>query len=116
MRINYIIKLFRPEQWAKNFFVFLPLFFNGQLLNISLLLQCFVAFFAFSFAASSIYCFNDIYYVASDRLHPKKCKRSIASGEISIKTAFTVMALCLAMSMLILLLFGVVSCIYKAAR
>ena len=100
------IQLLRPEQWLKNLFIFLPLFFNGQLLNVSLLLQCVVAFFAFSFAASSIYCFNDIYDVEADRLHPKKCKRPIASGAISVKTAYIVMAICFVLSMVILLIFS----------
>jgi len=100
------IQLIRPKQWAKNFFVFLPLFFNGQLLNISLLLQCVVAFFAFSFSASSIYCFNDIYDVEVDRQHPKKCKRPIASGKISVITAYVVMTVCFALSMAILFLFS----------
>ena len=102
----HILKLIRPEQWAKNFFIFLPLFFNGQLLNVSLLLQCLVAFFTFSFAASSIYCFNDIYDVEADRLHPKKCKRPIAASKISFTTAYTVMIACLALSIFILFLLG----------
>ncbi len=106
MPLKSLIQLLRPEQWAKNFFVFLPLFFSGKLLNISLLLQCAVAFFAFSFAASSIYCFNDIYDVKADRLHPKKCKRPLASGKISIITAYAVMTVCFALSISILFVFG----------
>jgi 4-hydroxybenzoate polyprenyltransferase len=106
MKLKFFIQLLRPEQWVKNLFVFLPLFFDGKLLNVSLLLQCIVAFFAFSFAASSIYCFNDIYDVEADRQHPEKCKRPIASGKISITTAYAVMAVCLAMSFVTLFLFG----------
>jgi 4-hydroxybenzoate polyprenyltransferase len=101
-----LIKLLRPEQWVKNIFVFLPLFFNGQLLNISLFLQCIVVFFAFSFAASSIYCFNDIYDIEADRQHPEKCRRPIASGKISFKMAYSVMAVCFVLSMAILFLFS----------
>jgi len=104
--MTYILKLLRPEQWSKNFFIFLPLFFNGQLLNFNLLLQCVVAFFAFSFSASSIYCFNDIYDVETDRHHPKKCKRPIASGKISVITAYVVMTVCFAVSIIVLFLFG----------
>ena len=101
-----IVKLLRPEQWVKNFFVFLPLFFNGKLLHINLLLQCIVVFFAFSFIASSIYCFNDICDVEADQLHPKKCKRPIASGIISVNLAYILMAVCFVLSMSILFLFG----------
>jgi len=106
MLFKSLIQLIRPEQWIKNLFIFLPLFFHGQLLHINLLLQCIVAFFAFSFAASSIYCFNDIYDVEADRLHPKKCKRPIASNTISIQMAYVVMAICFVLSMSILFLFG----------
>jgi 4-hydroxybenzoate polyprenyltransferase len=60
----------------------------------------------FSFAASSIYCFNDIFDVEADRLHPKKSKRPIASGLISIKQAYTVMAVCFVLSITVLFLFG----------
>ena len=106
MPLKSFTKLFRFHQWIKNGFIFLPLFFNGSLGNIHLLLACMVAFIAFSFAASSIYCFNDIYDVEADRLHLKKCKRPIASGAVSIKTAYAIMAICLAISMLILFIFG----------
>jgi len=109
MKIN-ILKLLRPEQWVKNMFIFLPVFFNGQLLNISALLPCIIAFIAFSFAASSIYCFNDIYDVELDKLHPEKCKRPIASETISKKTGYAIMAVCFLLSMLTLFFFGGNSC------
>jgi decaprenyl-phosphate phosphoribosyltransferase len=102
MQIKYIIKLLRPEHWVKNAFVFLPLFFHGQILNIDLLAQCLVVFFAFSAAASSVYCFNDIYDVQADRLHPEKCNRPIASNKISIKAAYVIMLFCFTVSMLLL--------------
>jgi len=106
MPVKYIIQLLRLDQWTKNGFIFLPVFFSGQLLNIKMQLSCFVAFIAFSLAASSIYCFNDIFDADIDKLHPKNKKRPIACGALSIKTAYIVMAVCLASSMLILYLFG----------
>ena len=105
MLLKSLIQLLRPEQWIKNGFIFLPIFFSGQVLNTTMQLSCLVAFIAFSLAASSIYCFNDIHDVALDKLHPIKCKRPIASGAISIKTAYAVMLTCLALSMLILFCF-----------
>jgi len=101
-----MLKLLRPEQWLKNLFVFLPVFFNGQLLNVSALLPCTIVFIAFSFAASSIYCFNDIYDIEADKLHPEKCKRPIASGIVSKKTAYIIMVISFLFSMLILFFFG----------
>jgi 4-hydroxybenzoate polyprenyltransferase len=67
-----------------------------------MLCNCLVSFFAFSFAASSIYCFNDIYDREADRLHPEKCKRPVASGAISKGMAYAVMIICLVISVLIL--------------
>jgi 4-hydroxybenzoate polyprenyltransferase len=101
-----MIKILRPEQWTKNLFIFLPVFFDGQLLNISAVLPCIVAFIVFSFVASSIYCFNDICDVESDKLHPEKRKRPVASSAISKKTALLIMAICFSLSMLTLFFFG----------
>jgi len=98
MPYKHIFKLLRPEQWTKNLFVFLPVFFGGQLLNVSALLSCVAAFMAFSFAASSIYCFNDICDVDTDKSHPVKYKRPIASGVISTKTAYVMTSVCLLIS------------------
>lgn len=99
-----IIKLLRPHQWVKNGFVFLPLFFDRHMMDVEYLIPAIVAFMAFSLAASGIYCFNDIYDVEADRKHPKKCKRSVASGAISIPVAYSLMGFCFALSMDILLL------------
>lgn len=84
----------RIEQWMKNTFIFLPLFFDRHLLEWSYWQPSLMAFFAFCFAASGIYCFNDIYDVEADRLHPKKCKRPIASNVISVLHGYVITALC----------------------
>lgn len=96
-----IFLLLRPQQWMKNGFVFLPLFFSGNLCNTSMLLQALVAFFAYSLAASSIYCFNDIYDREADRLHPKKRLRPVASGAVSVAKAYVLMLFTLLLSLLV---------------
>ncbi len=83
-----LMRLIRPKQWIKNGFIFVPLFFGGALFHTDALLAGLITFFAYSFAASSIYCFNDIYDVEADRRHPVKCHRPIASGAVSIKQAY----------------------------
>ena len=100
-----LLRLLRPSQWIKNVFVFAPVLFGGALLDMQALLAALVAFFAFSFAASSIYCFNDIHDVADDRRHPEKCHRPIASGVISVAQAYALMALmfCLSVASTLLL-------------
>jgi 4-hydroxybenzoate polyprenyltransferase len=54
-----VLKLMRLHQYVKNLFLFLPLFFVGQITNLELTTNAFVAFIAFSITASSrsiIYC------------------------------------------------------------
>lgn len=82
-----VIKLIRPQQWLKNVFVFMPLFFGGELLNPTKSVEAMVAFISFCLAASSIYCLNDLIDVEADRRHPVKCKRPIASGAVSVGVA-----------------------------
>ncbi|MFQ5867508.1 MAG: decaprenyl-phosphate phosphoribosyltransferase [bacterium] len=92
---NYV-RLIRPKHWVKNLFLFLPLLFGLQIFNPKSLLTASVAFVSFCFAASSIYIFNDIMDLQSDRFHPIKKHRPLASGEINVTTAYiisTVLAL-----------------------
>ena len=103
--MNNILKLMRPYQWVKNVFVFLPLFFGGLLTDLAQLLNSIIMFVAFCLAASSIYCFNDIIDVEDDRRHYDKAKRPIASGAVSIKEAYVIMFLLIAVSIAILWLF-----------
>ena len=100
MNIKNYMKILRPKQWMKNFFVMLPLFFGGELFNGKALLAGAITFLAYSFAASSIYCFNDIHDVDDDRRHPVKCLRPIASGAVSASVAYALMFICFALSML----------------
>lgn len=95
-----IIMLLRPHQWLKNLFIFIPLFFDQKLFDWNYLLPSIIAFFAYSFAASGIYCLNDLIDVEADRKHPQKCKRPIASGAVSkIMTLFLVL-LCILFSLM----------------
>ena len=92
--IHYI-QLLRPLQWIKNGFVFAPVFFSNHLLEWEFFLPTFIVFLSFCLISSSIYCFNDLQDVEADRQHPKKCKRPIASGSISVKAGYAMMLLCL---------------------
>jgi 4-hydroxybenzoate polyprenyltransferase len=103
------IQLFRPKQWIKNLFVFIPLFFAGQFSELAKLPMLALGMLAFNFAASGIYILNDYCDRAVDRLHPEKCKRPLASGAIPTSWAFLLMALCLVAG---LVLAGVVQPIF----
>jgi 4-hydroxybenzoate polyprenyltransferase len=90
-----ILKSLRPLQWLKNIVLFAPLVFSGLLFSINPIhdLPYFVlviyAAIIFSILASSIYLLNDIIDYKADRSHPFKKKRPIASGQLSIKLAFS---------------------------
>ena len=83
LNILSIIKLMRPHQYIKNFFIFLPLFFALKITDIQLFTNAFIAFVAFSLIASAIYILNDYHDIEEDREHPKKKNRPLASGEIN---------------------------------
>lgn len=80
-------KLLRVEQWVKNLFVFVPLFFSGNIKNVDLLTKSIFAFIIFSLAASVVYILNDYNDIEADRQHPEKRRRPLASGAISKPTA-----------------------------
>ena len=98
-----ILRLIRPKQWLKNVFVLVPMFFGGALTDGATVYASVVTFVAFCFMASAVYCFNDIIDVEDDRRHPVKCSRPIASGAVSLKTAYGLMALMVGLSMVITL-------------
>lgn len=81
------LKLLRVEQWVKNLFVFIPLFFSGKIFETTQLFETIFSFIIFSFTASSIYIINDYSDIESDRVHPEKCRRPLASGAISVGRA-----------------------------
>lgn len=102
--IKDILRLIRPKQWIKNMFVFIPMFFAGELFDLHSLCLCAVTFLAYSFMASSIYCYNDIVDADADRRHPVKCHRPVASGAVSVRLAYTLMAFLAALSVAVVLL------------
>ena len=96
----------RVNQWVKNLFVFLPLFFSGNLFNIDLLIESFYGFLIFSFVASSIYIINDYVDIEKDKKHPEKKNRPLASGKISKQNAFILFLVLLVLTCFLLWTFG----------
>jgi decaprenyl-phosphate phosphoribosyltransferase len=89
------LKLLRPKDWAKNLFLFIPLFFGGEFTDTAKLLRVFYGFIAFSCIASSIYIINDYRDREDDRKHPVKCKRPLASGAVTPAAALVICAILL---------------------
>jgi 4-hydroxybenzoate polyprenyltransferase len=79
---HYII-LLRPKQWAKNLFLYVPLFFAGKFFELDKILLLAGGFFSFSFLASSIYIINDYRDIEDDKKHPEKRFRPLASGKVN---------------------------------
>jgi decaprenyl-phosphate phosphoribosyltransferase len=97
LKFKNILILLRPYQYSKNLFIFLPLFFGGQITNLELLVKTSIAFVAFSFCASGVYILNDYLDIENDRNHLRKKSRPLASGAISTSLAMKLMLLfCLA--------------------
>lgn len=87
------LKLLRVKHWVKNIFIFIPLFFAGDILTESNWLVLILGFFSFSFIASSVYILNDYRDIESDKLHPEKSKRPLASGKVKPHIAFLIFAI-----------------------
>ena len=78
-----IIHLIRPKDWAKNLFLFVPLFFAGRLFEMETIKELFYGFLCFCAIASAVYIINDYRDIEFDKLHPEKSSRPLASGKIS---------------------------------
>jgi len=75
------LKALRPHQWVKNILIFLPLLAAQQFDQVWLAV---LAFILFSMTASSVYVFNDLADLASDRQHPRKRARPFAAGDVPL--------------------------------
>ncbi len=86
--IKKYLPLLRVPHYLKNFYIFLPIFFSGELFNKTKFLETIPVFFSFCFIASSIYIFNDLMDISFDQQHPVKKNRPIPSGKISKAEAY----------------------------
>lgn len=95
----------RLQHWAKNSLIFVPLLASHQLGNFNLVLLGLLAFLCFGLAASSVYLLNDLLDLQNDRLHPVKRMRPTATGELPIPQAILSILVCLAIAMLLSVIF-----------
>jgi 4-hydroxybenzoate polyprenyltransferase len=82
-----LIKTMRPRQWTKNVLVYAGLVFDGQILNPESLLRVTAAFVLLCLISGTIYIINDLADIESDRQHPTKRKRPLASGRVPLNLA-----------------------------
>jgi decaprenyl-phosphate phosphoribosyltransferase len=83
-----LLKLARPKQWAKNVLVFAAPAAAGVLDNHEFALDAAIAFACFCLAAAGTYYINDASDAESDRLHPTKARRPVASGVVPVPVAY----------------------------
>jgi 4-hydroxybenzoate polyprenyltransferase len=95
-----LIRLLRPQQWVKNSFVCAGIIFGGQFHSPRYLVATALTFAAFSLMGSSVYVLNDYLDRESDRKHPTKCNRPLASGAITPLQGFLAAAVCMSLSVI----------------
>ena len=98
------LKLIRANNWIKNLFILLPLFFSGELFNLTKLSNTILVVIGFSLVTSFVYIINDIFDINFDKNHQEKRFRPIASGRISIKKSVVIGSLLLFIGFSVLLL------------
>ncbi len=91
-----LAKGMRLYQWAKNALVFVPLLTAHRLLDASAVTAAWLAFAAFSLAASAVYLANDLADLDDDRRHPTKRARALASGALPVGAALALVPLLVA--------------------
>jgi 4-hydroxybenzoate polyprenyltransferase len=94
-KLTPYISTLRPAQWTKNLFVFAPVFFSKSLLNPCAFFKVSIAFLLFCLVSGCVYIFNDLCDRESDRTHPVKSRRPIASGQLSTRSSVGLMIACM---------------------
>ena len=90
-----MFKLLRPHQWAKGAFVLVGPFYGGVIGHAGVAAAVACTLVAFSLASSFSYIINDLADVEADRQHPRKRRRPIASGAVSVSQAYGIATACL---------------------
>lgn len=100
-KFRALITLARPQQYLKNVFIFLPIFFAHKLFDPQALIHTCWAFVVFCLGASSVYAVNDILDVEVDRIHPIKKQRPLAAGILTEREGLLFAAILLILSILL---------------
>lgn len=111
-----LLQTMRPTQWVKNLIIFAVLIFSLNLFNVTLLLRTVIAFILFCIISGTVYIINDYVDLESDRMHPTKCRRPLASGMVppgfAIRSAVVLSIIGLGGSFLLGIGFGLVALAY----
>ncbi len=86
MALNLLLSL-RPAQWTKNLVIFAGLIFGHRLTDRRAMVVVLAAFVLFCALSGVVYLINDLVDRESDRRHPVKARRPIASGALPVGVA-----------------------------
>ena len=85
--LQKMFSLIRPSQQIKTGAVVLGALASGRVISIEAAINLFLLTLLWVSLSSCVYIFNDITDLETDKLHPKKSKRPLASGRVSVKFA-----------------------------
>jgi 4-hydroxybenzoate polyprenyltransferase len=86
----HLLLSLRPAQWTKNLLVFAGLLFGRRLFDSASVVDAVSAFVVFCALSGVVYLVNDVADRESDRLHPLKSRRPVASGALPVPAALGV--------------------------
>ena len=95
------VKLMRIKHYIKNGLIILPLFFSQNLFVVKNYINIILCFLSFSFMCSVVYIINDIRDIERDKKHPIKKNRPLASGKVTKKQAYILLAILLIASLIL---------------
>jgi len=84
-----LLETMRPKQWVKNGFIFAALVFDEKITaaNYRYTWQTLMGFALFCLISGAIYIINDIVDLQNDRAHPRKRRRPLPAGRLSVRSA-----------------------------
>lgn len=100
-KLRELLRLMRVQQYVKNTFVFIPLFFGGKFFDPVALFATIQAALAFSLTSSFIYVLNDLKDVNEDRQHSLKRFRPLAAKTVTPLTALLLGSISLGLGLLL---------------
>jgi 4-hydroxybenzoate polyprenyltransferase len=89
--LRVYLQAIRVHQWLKNMLIGVPLLTSHSWNNLPAVLSLLGAFLSFSLSASAMYLLNDLLDLSADRHHPRKSRRPLASGDLSLVPAIGLM-------------------------
>ncbi|MGZ5132818.1 MAG: UbiA family prenyltransferase [Caldimonas sp.] len=90
-RLSTYLDAIRVHHWLKNLLLLVPLLAAHRLYDPAMLMNALIGVVCFSLAASGVYLLNDLLDLPSDRRHPRKNRRALASGRLPIVHALVLL-------------------------